>query len=108
MTDAVKLQTLKALLAQDENPPSNEVLLAYLDIAKQEIISWRYSYTAQTITDVPAEYEMTQIYAVLAGFSQSGAEGELSHSENGVSRTWRHADMIAYIRAHVIPIARVM
>lgn len=108
MTDVEKLGLVKTLLSNDENIPSDEVLLAYLDIARHEIIGWRYSYAETTIEDVPSEYEMTQVYAVLAGFSQSGAEGELSHSENGISRTWKHADMIAYIRAHVIPIARAI
>lgn len=51
---------------------------------------------------------MTQINAVIAGYSISGAEGEVTHSENGISRTFKYEDMVNYIRSHVIPIAKVI
>lgn len=108
MTDAEKLTTLQSLLANDVAAPDSTALSAYLTIAGLEIINWRYSQSSETVSAVPTEYEMTQIYAVLAGLSTSGAEGEVSHSENGTSRTFKYADMIDYIRAHVRPICKVV
>ena len=83
-------------------------IATYLEAAGKEIIAWRYSYTGGTVTEVPPEYEMTQIYAVINGYSQSGAEGQVSHSENGISRTFKYTDMLRYIRANVVPMCGVM
>ena len=83
----------------------HEFIETCLEVAKREIVSWR---GLPADAEVPEEYEMTQIYAVIAGYSQSGAEGQLSHSENGIGRTFRHADMIGYIRAHVLPLVKVI
>lgn len=103
---AEKLTILKALLRADDSEDS--LLETYLDVAEQEILTWRYSYASEMPAEVPVEYEMTQIHAVIAGYSISGAEGEVTHSENGISRTFKYEDMVNYIRSHVIPIAKVI
>ena len=106
MTTEEKLTMVKSLLRMNDEEDS--LITTYLMAAEQEILHWRYS-NASTIPDaVPAEYEMTQVFAVIAGYSISGAEGETSHSENGISRTFKYEDMVAYIRSHVIAIAKVM
>ena len=109
MTETDKLLMLKTLLGVTDTT-EDEQFKVFLTAAAREIVAWRYSYSseADTKTSVPPEYEMTQIYAVIAGFSQSGAEGQQSHSENGISRTFKHADMIAYIRANVVPYVGVL
>lgn len=107
METADKLAMLKSLLK--ETSASDVDLTVYLDLSKAEILSWLYSgKTPEGVTDVPAQYEPTQIMACVAGYSQSGAEGQLSHNENGVSRTWKHEDMVAYVRSRVIPYAVVI
>ena len=101
MTDAEKLSQLKALL-QITDTTQDDTLAVYLSLAKSEILSWLYSgKTPNDVTEVPARYEPTQVMACVAGFSQSGADGQLTHSENGISRTFKHEDMVAYIRSHV-------
>lgn len=107
MTDNEKLVMTRALLALDSYDEDDR-LSVYLDAAKREILAWRYSYAKTMPDEVPPAYEMTQIHAVVAGYSISGAENQTTHTENGVSRTFRYADMLAYIRAHVIPICKVM
>lgn len=112
MTDAEKLNSIKALMGITDNN-EDAVLNEYLSLAKNEIISWRYSYTQNygtpqfDITAVPPEYEQTQIFAVINGFSMAGAEGESVHNENGINRTFVYADMVKYIRSNVIPINKV-
>jgi hypothetical protein len=85
---------------------SDTLLQTYLDVAKREILAWRYSYAMADVFDVPVEYETTQVMAVVTGFSIRGAEGQTVHNENGISRTFQYADMVAYIRANVIPKAK--
>ena len=105
MTQLEKLKMTKMLLGINESDTSeNARILAFLSAAEKEILSWRYSLSSQKVNSVPTEYEMTQVYAVIAGYSQSGAENQLSHTENGITRTFKHEDMIAYIRSHVLTI----
>ena len=112
MDDTAKLAMLKSLLNPkgDETLPDDAILNTYLSAASLEILAWRYSYLPvdNRPTAVPSEYEMTQICAVIAGYSISGAEGETSHSENGISRHFEFSDMVAYIRSRVIPCVGVL
>lgn len=108
MTIGDKVAMLTSLLAQDPVVPSTETLTVYLELAGKEILSWRYSYGGTIPDEVPAEFEVTQIYAVLAGLTNSGAEGETQHSENGIVRTFKRDSMLAYIRANVRPICKVV
>ena len=101
MTNAEKLTQLKALL-QITDGAQDATLAVYLDLAKAEILSWLYSgRTPDGVEDVPTRYEPTQIMACVAGFSQAGAEGQLSHSENSISRVWKYDSMVSFIRNHV-------
>lgn len=109
MTDAEKLAMVKTILDIDEADTSEDTRIAtYLTIAGREILTWRYSYGTTEVTEVPADYEMTQIYAVVAGYSQSGAENQRQHTENGISRVFRYADMIQYIRSNVVSLVKVL
>lgn len=109
MTDTEKISMIKSIIGIASSDTSEDPRLAvYLTASAHEILAWRYSLSASPETDVPAEYEMTQVYAVIAGYSQSGAENQRQHSENGISRVFRHSDMVEYIRANVIPLCKVM
>lgn len=109
MTTEQKLERIKILAPDIISQISDERITAYLDMSRDEIISWRYSYNPDdTITDVPAEYETVQIFAVLTGLNLIGAEGEISHAENGISRTFNYAGMVEYIRSKVIPKVKIV
>lgn len=104
MTDNEKLIRLKLILGISETD-SDALLGEYLAMAKDEILNWLYinSSIPEDVTEVPTRYEQVQIQAVIDGFSISGAEGQSTHSENGISRTFVYEDMVAYIHAHVYP-----
>lgn len=110
MTDDEKLATLKTLLEDGGALPSDAKLTAYLTLAKNEILTWMYHLVGgipEEVTDVPARYEQTQIYAVIAGYTQAGAEGERAHIENGVHHDFRFSDMLDYIHNNVLAYVRV-
>ena len=110
MTDAQKLVTLQTLLEDGGDVPSEEKLNTYLSISAGEILSWMYHLVGGVpsgVTDVPEKYDGIQVYAVVAGYTQAGAEGEQTHIENGVHRHFRYSDMLDYIHNHVLPIVRV-
>lgn len=55
-----------------------------------------------------AEFDTVQVMACVAGFNLSGAENQKSHSENGINRSFRYADMLEYIRDNVPPYCGVI
>ena len=101
-----KLAMVKSILRISDQT-KDDLLITYLNAAKSEILGWRYSYAETTPDEVPAEYEMTQVQAVINGFTQSGNEGQNVSIEKGIHRHFSYSDMVRYIRANVIPIARV-
>lgn len=110
MTDAEKLTRVKLLLEDGGKVPSDEKLTEYLTIAGNEILYWMYHMVGGVpldVTEVPTKYENTQVYAVIAGYTQAGAEAQSHHNENGVVRIYRYSDMIDYIHNNVLPYVRV-
>lgn len=110
MTDAQKLLTVKTLLEDGGDVPSDEKLNTYIAVAGNEILAWMYHLVGgvpSNVTAVPSKYEGVQVYAVVAGYTQAGAEGEQTHIENSVHRHFRYSDMLDYIHNNVLPFVRV-
>ena len=103
MTDQDKLDALKTILFGSATDTSvDDELTVYLTMAGNEIVAFKYSM--RSVPDdavVPAEDETTQIQAAAIGYSHKGGQGEVAHDENGINRSWKHPDMVAYIRNHV-------
>ena len=97
---------VKTIMGADA--PDDETINSYLTLAKTEILQWRFSYDPDNMPkDVPAAYEMTQIYAVVNGFSPRDVEGQSVSIENGIHRHFDFTDMTRYIRQNVIAYAKV-
>lgn len=108
MSTSDKLTKLKTLLGIT-GTEQDALLSVYLDLCRDEILSWLYSgRPPDGVTDVPAQYDPTQIMSVVAGYGLSGAENQTAHSENGISRTFKYSDMVDYIRSHVAPYVQVV
>ena len=111
MTDAQKLSTVRTLLDDGSGYiPSDDTLNTYILLSGREILSWMYHLvggTPASVTDVPPKYETIQIYAVIAGWTHAGAEGQSVSIENGVHRHFDYTDMLDYIHNNVLPYARV-
>lgn len=107
MTTNRKLQRIKVLLGV-EGESEDTLLTEYLDMASDEILNWLYDRYDEVPegTELPAKYDQVQIFAVMAGYGIAGAEGQTSHSENGISRVFKYPDMLAYIHANVHPYVR--
>lgn len=106
----VKMDILKTLLEDGGDVPGDDKLMAYLLLAQHEILQWKYSLVGgvpEDVTTVAPADDGAHIYAVIAGYTQAGAEGEQTHIENGVHRHFRYDSMVGYIREHVLPYVRV-
>ena len=81
---------------------TDEALVSiYLDIAAQKILSRAYPFD-DTATIVPPRYTMLQCEIAAYLLNKRGAEGQSSHSENGISRTWpEKSRLLSRIVPHV-------
>ena len=104
MTDIDKLALCRVMVEQPVTAEgwSDDVLNAYLTIAGRKIINRAYPYD-DTITEVPTRYGYLQCEIAAYLLNKRGAEGEVSHSENGISRTYENADVPDSMLADVIP-----
>ena len=89
MTQAEKLKLLKAMVGESD---TEEVLLAYLDVAGRKILNRAYPYGTEE-TEVPARYNFLQCEIAAYLLNKRGAEGQTGHSENGISRSYESADV---------------
>jgi hypothetical protein len=94
MTNEEKLTMVRVMIEDDTDTEnlSEEVLLTYLNIAGQKIITRAYPYD-DTVEIVPKRYEVLQCEIAAYLINKRGAEGETSHSENGISRSYENADV---------------
>lgn len=101
MTHVEKLTMLKALVGGSD---TDEVLSAYLTIAGRKIIDRAYPYRAGVVT-VPHRYSCLQVEIAAYLLNKRGAEGEVTHTENGITRQYESADvpesMLRSITPHV-------
>ena len=104
MTQTEKLQLLKAMVGESD---TEEVLLAYLTIAGQKIMNRAYPYGTEE-TEVPVRYGLLQCEIAAYLLNKRGAEGQTSHSENGISRSYESADVPESMLGAVTPFCGVM
>lgn len=85
-----KLQTLKLLTGATDS--EDDLLLALLSLAESKILERLYPYD-HTKETLPARYVGKQIEIAVYLYNKQGAEGQIVHSENGISRTYESADV---------------
>jgi hypothetical protein len=104
MTQAEKLTLLKAMVGESD---SEEVLLAYLNIAGGKILNRAFPFDSEE-TEVPERYEFLQCEIAAYLLNKRGAEGQTAHSENGISRSYESADVPESLLGAVTPMVGVL
>ena len=100
MTEIDKISMVTAMTGE-----TNEATVpAYLDIAGSKICHKAYPF-AETEMNVPPKYDYTQVEIAVYLLNKRGAEGETSHSENGISRAYENADIPASLMREIVPMA---
>lgn len=98
MTEVEKIESLRVAIAPDTAEES--VLLSEIQTAETMILNKMYPFGYPDNTAVPSRYERLQIKLAVELFTQRGAEGQASHTENGTTRTWPSVNRIM---AQIIP-----
>ena len=87
-----KLSAMAVGIAPDT--AAEDVLSYHLSEAESMIMSKMYPFGYTENMRLPARYDRLQIALAIELYTQRGAEGQASHSENGVTRTWPSANRI--------------
>ena len=103
MTDAEKREMLTAMTGET----TEAVLSTYLKLAGDKICRKAYPYDP-TVTTVPDQYESLQVEIAAYLLNKRGAEGEKTHSENGISRTYENGDVPNSLMRQITPFAGLL
>ena len=99
MTDIEKIESMRVAIAPDT--AEDEVLLSEIQAAETMILNKMYPIGYSEDMVVPVRYERLQIKLAVELYTQRGAEGQASHTENGATRTWPSVNrMLAQIAPH--------
>lgn len=90
MTTADKIVMVQMLVDNDDRAEES-VVMAYLSLAAEKMLRRLYPYDP-TRKDMLAAYDVTQCELAARLFLRRGGEGEQSHSDNGVSRSYSSVD----------------
>jgi hypothetical protein len=101
MTNEQKIEKLKVLISPDDASP--DLLLYLLEQAEGICLNRRYPFGPPEGATLSPLHEQIQLRVAVEIFSKMGAEGQLSHSENGVSRTWEAADISPSLLKNIVP-----
>lgn len=103
---ATELESLKLLVSPTNL--SDEELTQYLEIATDKILNRLYPFgRPEGVEDIPTRYRSNKLNIACYLANKRGAEGETSHSENGVARTYSSADVPAELLDDIIPLAKI-
>ena len=102
MTEKEKLAKFAVLISPDK--ASDELLLHLLEQAEGIILNRRYPFGAQEGVKLSAYHEQIQIRMAVELFNKMGAEGQTSHDENGIKRTWEAGDVSPSLLRQIVPV----
>lgn len=87
MSDEQKIEYVKSII--DDTAIADNLITVYLDMAKSNILSRMYPFVIPEEADMPSRYDFIQVQLAARYIARRGGEGELSHSENGISRSYK-------------------
>lgn len=102
MTNIEKVQAVSLLIAPET--ANTDLLELLIKQAESIILNRRYPYGIPVDATVPAHYEQVQIRIAVELYSKMGAEGQISHKENGIDRVWESADISPSLLKQIIPL----
>ena len=108
MTQAEKLTMLKVMVGVPaESTTDDAALTVYLSLSASKVLRRAYPYH-DTLADVPAQYETLQCEIAAYLWNKRGAEGQTTHRENGISRSYESSDVPESMLNHIVPCVGVV
>lgn len=105
MAENYRLTKLRLMVGASES--DDELLLMYLTDAEKAILNRLYPLD-DSVSVVPERYTSRQVEIAAYLYNKRGAEGEVSHNENGISRTYENASIPESMLSDIIPYGSVV
>lgn len=103
MTSIARLRLRLGLGEEQET----DLLKELLNSAETAILTRRFPFGYDEDTELPERYEDLQIRIAMDMYNRMGAEGQMSHSENGVQRTYESSWISESLLNEIIPVVGV-
>lgn len=104
-------ETLKTMIktnieSSSDMTISDDVVNTFFQLSKNAILLKRFPYL-QDISEkeLPSIYDSLCVRLAVYMYNKQGAEGEISHTENGVSIKWENGDLPESMMSEVIPMS---
>lgn len=108
MTLDDRIELFKKMLSEKEQDDIlDETIEAYLDIAKGIIMEIQHPFSDYP-NDVDVRYHILQVRIAMQIYSKAGAEGEISHTEGSITRSYSSADVSADLIDKIAPYCGVL
>ena len=107
MTESEKIKYLRVMDDQGFEGDSDDVLSVYLAIAKDKVLNARYPFSRPEGAVIEPKYEITQCNIAMYLLHKRGAENEVTHTENGITRQYEAAGVPRSLLRDVVPLASV-
>lgn len=102
----IRIEMFKSLVGADDTV-SDDLLNIYLKRAEQKVLNRLYPFGSDNEL-IPKKYEHKVLEIAEYLYYRRGSEGETSHSENGVSRSYENADVPKSMLAEITPMVGVV
>ncbi len=106
MADSYKLTKLRLMVGA--NASEDDLLLMYLTDAERAILNHLYPMDEDVAHTLPTRYESRQVEIAAYLYNKRGAEGETSHNENGISRSYENGSIPDSMLSDIIPYGSVI
>ena len=104
-------ETLKAMIktnieSSSDMTISEDVVNTFFQLSKNAILLKRFPYL-QDVSEktLPSIYDSLCVRLAVYMYNKQGAEGEISHTENGVSIKWENGDLPESLMSEIIPMS---
>ena len=89
MSDEEKILMVQQLIT--DVAVTTEMIQTYLDLSASRILARAWPFGGAP-AEWPSQYDLVQVQLTIRMIARKGGEGEIAHSENGVSRTYGSVD----------------
>lgn len=89
MTEDEKIQMIQQLIT--DVSVTTQMIESYLALAADRILNRVWPFGGAP-AQWPSQYDLVQVQLAIRMIARIGGEGEIAHSENGVSRTYGSVD----------------
>lgn len=105
MEDTEKVDVVKTMTDETDTT----VISVFLNIAKETILNRLYPHeTEDDKRTWLTKYDLVQCRVASYLLNKRGAEGETSHSENGITRVYKDGDIPSSLMQEITPFGKVM